>query len=121
MVAKMKFYRCAILMLATSASSFPTLQRAVAANLSSSERIEIKVDPKAIDEETKFLWARFGTFCGIAEWHPTVRSCTEGKESGTTYRTLSLEDGGKIKEKLLSAGPSSYRYAIVESPLPVKH
>jgi len=91
------------------------------ANLTSGEKLEVKIKQKTAAEEAKRLWDRFGTWCGIAEWHPAVRSCTEGKEDGAVYRTLSLTDGGKIKERLLSLEPHSYRYAIVESPLPVKN
>jgi hypothetical protein len=93
---------------------------ASAASLSSSQKLEVKA-ATSVDVLTKALWDRFGTWCGIAEWHPAVRSCTEGKEGDATYRSLSLQDGGKIKEKLLSAGPATYRYSIVESPLPVKN
>ncbi len=32
-----------------------------------------------------------------------------------------MQDGGIIKEKLLNTAGESYRYAIVESPLPVKN
>lgn len=93
---------------------------AAAASLTSGEKLEVKVK-KTSDEDMKRLWERFGTWCGIAEWHPAVLSCTEGKEGGAVYRTLSLKGGGKIKEKLLGIDPLSYRYAIVESPLPVKN
>jgi Polyketide cyclase / dehydrase and lipid transport len=92
-----------------------------AASLASGKRLEVKIDPKKVDEESKALWDRFGAWCTIAEWHPAVRSCTENKEGDDVYRTLSLQDGGKIKEKLLSKGNLTYRYAIVESPLPVKN
>ncbi len=47
--------------------------------------------------------------------------CEESKEGDATFRTLTLKDGGVIKEKLLDAGSMSYRYAIIESPLPVKN
>lgn len=93
---------------------------APAANLTSGETLAVKIKQKTADDEVKRLWERFGGWCGIAEWHPAVRSCTEGKEGSEVYRTLSLTDGGKIKEKLLSSAPGTYRYAIVESPLPVK-
>ena len=96
-------------------------QAAAAANLSSSAKLEVKIDPSKIDEDSKTLWDRFGEWCAIAEWHPAVRSCSEGKEGDAVYRTLSLQDGGKIKEKFIAGGPLSYRYAIVESPLPVKN
>jgi hypothetical protein len=92
-----------------------------AASLASGKKLEVKVDPKKVGEESKALWDRFGGWCAIAEWHPAVKSCTEGKEGDDTYRTLTLGDGGKIKEKLISKGNLTYRYAIVESPLPVKN
>jgi hypothetical protein len=92
-----------------------------AASLASGKKLEVKVDPKKVDAESKALWDRFGGWCAIAEWHPAVKSCTEGKEGDDVFRTLTLGDGGKIKEKLVSKGPMTYRYAIVESPLPVKN
>lgn len=116
----MKSSRFDVLALLVFTALVSTAETAAAVTLSSSERIVIKADPKAADDDVKGLWARFGNFCEIAEWHPAIRSCTEGKEDGAVYRTLSLEDGGKIREKLLGVGASSYRYSIVESPLPVK-
>ena len=38
-----------------------------------------------------------------------------------TFRTLTLKDGGKIKEKLTGTEDLAYTYEIVESPLPVKN
>ena len=38
-----------------------------------------------------------------------------------TFRTLTLKDGGKIKEKLTGTEDVAYTYEIVESPLPVKN
>ena len=38
-----------------------------------------------------------------------------------TFRTLTLKDGGKIKEKLTGTEDLSYTYEIIESPLPVKN
>ena len=92
-----------------------------AASLASGRKLEVKVDPKKVDAESKALWDRFGGWCAIAEWHPAVKSCTESKEGDDIFRTLTLGDGGKIKEKLINKGDLSYRYAIVESPLPVKN
>lgn len=66
------------------------------------------------------VFAKFGAFCAIQEWHPAVAKCEETKEGNDTFRTLTLKDGAKIKEKLLSKADTSYSYAIVESPLPVK-
>lgn len=66
------------------------------------------------------IWAKVGDFCAIADWHPVVTKCEESKEGETTFRTLTLKDGGIIKEKLTGRSDESYTYQIIESPLPVK-
>jgi len=81
------------------------------------KRIEVNsADPAEI-------WEKFGEFCAIADWHPAVAKCEITEEDGTTFRTLTLEDGGVIKEKHLGEGkvPTSYSYEIVEGPLPVEN
>jgi hypothetical protein len=113
----MKLLSVAVVSLAVFAAS----PSASAAALASRQELEVKVDANRIDDYLKALWDRFGAFCQIAEWHPAVRSCSEGKEGDATLRNLSLQDGEKIKEKLLSSGPLIYSYSIVESPLPVKN
>ena len=92
-----------------------------AASLASGKKLEVKIDPKQVDAETAALWQRFGGWCAIAEWHPAVKKCEDTKEGDDVFRTLTLGDGGKIKEKLLDKTPTSYRYSIIESPLPVKN
>ena len=92
-----------------------------AANLASGQKLEVQVDPKKLDVETAALWQRFGGWCAIAEWQPAVKKCEESKEGDNVFRTLTLGNGGKIKEKLLDETPTSYRYSIIESPLPVKN
>ncbi len=92
-----------------------------AASLTSGKKLEVKVDPAKVSEETAALWTRFGGWCAIADWHPAIKSCEETKEGDDTYRVLTLQDGATIKEKLLDKSGLSYRYAIVESPLPVKN
>ena len=67
------------------------------------------------------VWAEVGAFCAIEKWHPAVAKCEESKEGDTTFRTLTLKDGGKIKEKLTGTEDLAYTYEIVESPLPVKN
>jgi len=103
---------CALAALAVSAQ---------AASLTSGKKLEVNVDPDKVAEETAALWKRFGGWCAIAEWHPAVKSCEETKEGDDVYRVLTLQDGATIKEKLLDQSGVSYRYAIVESPLPVKN
>ena len=67
------------------------------------------------------VWAIAGDFCAIKDWHPLVADCKETEEGGTTFRTLTLKNGGTIKEKLLESDETSYSYEIIESPLPVKN
>lgn len=66
------------------------------------------------------VWATIGKFCAIQDWHPAVAKCEESKDGDVTFRTLTLKDGGVIKEKLTGTTETGYTYAIVESPLPVK-
>lgn len=66
------------------------------------------------------IWAKFGAFCAIKDWHPAVANCEESAEGDAKFRTLTLQDGGKIKEKLTGSSATGYTYQIIESPLPVK-
>lgn len=94
---------------------------ASAASLVSAKKLEINVDETKTEQERRALWEKVGGWCAIKEWHPAVAACDESKEGEDTFRTLTLKDGGKIKEKLVDTGTTSYRYEIVESPLPVKN
>jgi hypothetical protein len=67
------------------------------------------------------IWKIVGDFCAIKTWHPVVADCVETKEGDVNYRTLTLKDGGKIKEKLTGTEDLGYSYEILESPLPVKN
>ena len=84
-----------------SAAFLPFAGGAHAASLTSGKKLEIHVDEAKVEDEKKALWAQFGGWCAIAEWHPAIKSCEESKEGDAEYRTLTLQDGGKIKEKLL--------------------
>lgn len=66
------------------------------------------------------IWKKVGGFCAIQDWHPAVAKCEETADGADTFRTLTLGDGGVIKEKLTGKEDTSYRYTIIESPLPVK-
>lgn len=67
------------------------------------------------------VWQKIGDFCAIQAWHPAVAKCEQTDEGGATHRTLTLADGGTIKEKLVQQTDTSYTYEIVESPLPVEN
>jgi hypothetical protein len=84
------------------------------------EAIEVKKRREAPGTPAE-VWALVGDFCAIKNWHPAVAGCEEFTEGGDTFRTLTLKDGGKIKERLTDKDDTSYSYVIVESPLPVKN
>ena len=67
------------------------------------------------------IWEIVGSFCAIKTWHPAVADCVEGKEGDVVFRTLTLKDGLKLKEKLTGTDDLAYTYEIVEGPLPVKN
>jgi hypothetical protein len=92
-----------------------------AASLVSAKKLEINVDETKTEAERTALWAKIGGWCAISEWHPAIAKCEESKDGDTEFRTLTLKDGGVIKEKLLEKGATSYKYEIIESPLPVKN
>ena len=66
------------------------------------------------------VWEKIGGFCAIKDWHPAIANCEISTAAEDTFRTLTLKDGGVIKEKLTGQSQTGYTYAIVESPLPVK-
>lgn len=73
-----------------------------------------------LDGTDKDVWAKVGGFCSIKDWHPALSGCDETKVGNETFRTLTLKEGGKIKEKLTGQTETGYTYQIIESPLPVK-
>lgn len=97
------------------------LSPASAASLAVGKKIEITVDAAKMKDERAALWARFGGWCAIKEWHPAIADCVESKEGDSEFRTLTLKDGGTIKEKLTDKQEFLYKYQIIESPLPVKN
>ncbi len=92
-----------------------------AASLVSAKKLEINVDETKTEAERVALWEKVGGWCAISEWHPAIAKCEESKDGDTELRTLTLQDGGVIKEKLIDRGSTSYKYEILESPLPVKN
>jgi len=93
---------------------FLAIGTASAQALEARRRSEVPGHPQTI-------WAFAGDFCSIKNWHPLVADCKETQEGNDTFRTLTLKDGGTIKEKLTDKDDLSYSYEIVESPLPVKN
>ncbi|MEY8878285.1 MAG: SRPBCC family protein [Leptothrix sp. (in: b-proteobacteria)] len=78
-----------------------------------------------VDSTPDTVWKLVGAFNGLDVWHPAVKGSTV-KGSVTkpgAVRTLDLGGGATIVEKLTAFNPAarSYSYAILSSPLPVKH
>ena len=76
------------------------------------------------DASASKVWNATKDFDGLAKWHPALASdeIVEGTNNTVgAVRVLTLKGGGTIKEKLLafSAANHSFKYAIVESVLPV--
>ncbi len=81
-----------------------------ATKVSSSTHIDVPADR---------VWELIGQFKALADWHPAVEK--SDLEQGGKMRRLSLVGGGTIVERLERIDDESfmYRYAIVDSPLPV--
>ncbi len=92
------------------------LSVAPALALDASKTVDIKAPPAKV-------WATIGDFCGIAQWHPAIASCTPSVQGRAHLRTLALKGGGTIVERQVARNERamSYTYAIVSSPLPVDH
>lgn len=67
------------------------------------------------------LWETIRDFNGLAKFVEAVASSTQEGSGVGALRTLTLQDGGVIVEKLesLDDGARSLTYSIVDSPLPV--
>lgn len=70
------------------------------------------------------VWAASKDFDGLARWHPALEKDEIVKGSNNVpgaIRSLSLKGGGTIREQLLAFSDPmhSFKYKILESPLPV--
>ncbi len=70
------------------------------------------------------VWAASKDFDGLAKWHPALEKDEIVKGTNNVpgaVRSLSLKGGGMIQEQLLAFSDSmhSFKYKILESPLPV--
>ena len=67
------------------------------------------------------LWALIGDFGDTGKWsgRPPEACVQEGHGIGA-LRTLTLDDGRKIVDRLEAQGERSYSYSIVSAPLPYK-
>jgi mxaD protein len=106
-------------------SAFIALATIVPLSASAAGAKTLKVEESVeINAPAKTVWEKISNFGDLGAWHPAVKSTeiTSGKNNAKgAIRLLTLQDGGKIQEKLLSynAKHMSYQYAIVEGVLPV--
>ena len=59
------------------------------------ERIVIKAEPAK-------AWAMVKDFANVQQWLPTVKSTKITKKGADTFRTISLKNGGKVKDRIKS-------------------
>lgn len=82
-------------------------------------QVERSIDLGAPAED---VWAAIGDFGALDAWHPAFARCEVEQAGGETLCTLTTGDGAVLRERLLDHSDSamSYRYAIIESPLPIE-
>lgn len=80
-------------------------------SVSVTETQEVSMSPSKV-------WEQIGAFNDLGNWHPAVAK-TEMSEDGSV-RTLFLQDGGTINERLVDYSDGSfYEYEILDGVLPV--
>lgn len=69
------------------------------------------------------VWKLAGNFNGLDNFVEAVADCTTEGSGVGAIRTLTLQDGGKVKEKLesLDADKRVLTYSILESPMPIEN
>src|SRR3990167_827177 len=67
------------------------------------------------------VWALVSDFNGMPKWHPAVKESKVEEKDGATLRTLTLQDGGTILERLKDKNDADMqlKYEIVEGVVPV--
>ncbi len=63
------------------------------------------------------LWNLIGDFGDVEKWSSSG-SCVQTGEGVGSLRTLTMDDGRIIVDRLEEVGDRTYSYSIVESPLP---
>jgi mxaD protein len=99
----------------------------LASGFSAAAALELHVKKSVtIAAPAEKVWDASKNFNGLNTWHPALAS--DEIVSGTNntvgaVRVLTLKGGGTIKEKLLQFDENGhrYRYAIIDSVLPVSH
>lgn len=82
------------------------------------------VETVAIKAPVDKVWAAVKDFDGLSKWHPAIAKdeIVQGANNQPgAIRALAVKDGPTIKEQLVSFSEKlhSFKYKIVESPLPI--
>lgn len=70
-----------------------------------------------IDAAPNKVWEIISDFCSISDWNPIIKSCSSDNDSEiNAIRTIELENGEKINEKLYKLNPEKriIQYAMKE-------
>lgn len=76
-----------------------------------------------INTSANKVWELVSDFGELDTFVEAITECTLDGEGVEAIRTLTLQDGGKVKEKLDSLNNENrvLEYSIVESPMPIKN
>jgi hypothetical protein len=76
-----------------------------------------------IDTSADNVWELVSDFGGLDIFVEAVERCTVKGQGAGAVRTLTLQDGGKVEEKLESFDNDKMvlEYSILESPMPIKN
>ena len=99
------------------AAALATSAFAAGRTLSVTEKADLPVPPAKV-------WEALKDYNGWQNWHPAIAGTDISKGKANTkgtVRVLTTKDGAKIKEELLAHSDKSmsYKYRIIDSPLPV--
>lgn len=83
---------------------------------------EVKVKG-TINAPAKEIWAKVSDFGNLHTFVEAVAGCTVEETENGIIRTLILQDGGEVTEKLESLDNDGkiLNYSIVDSPLPISN
>lgn len=76
-----------------------------------------------INTSANKVWELISDFGGLDNFVEAIKECTADGEDVGAIRTITLQDGGEVKEKLESLDNNKrvLEYSILESPMPVKN
>lgn len=76
-----------------------------------------------INTSANKVWELISDFGGLDNFVEAITECTADGEDVGAIRTITLQDGGEVKEKLESLDNNKrvLEYSILESPMPVKN